>query len=72
MFIDYIILAVIGAGTLIWAYRHVPGGDEPPGRDEGDGGLPVGGDSHPSGAPPSFVVNPDEEHENEPSSGVAA
>jgi hypothetical protein len=71
MFIDYIILAIISAGTLIWAYRHVPGGDEPPGRDDGDGGLPIGGDSYPSGDPPSFVVNP-EETEDEPSSGVAA
>lgn len=72
MLIDYIILAIISAGTLIWAYRHVPGRDEPPPYDGGDGGLPVGGDSYPSSDPPSFVTNPDDEHEDEPSSGVPA
>lgn len=70
MFIDYIILGIISAGTLIWAYRHVPGSDDPPSRDDGDGGLPVGGDSHPSSDPPSFVVNSKDERENDPSSSV--
>lgn len=73
MFIEYIILAIISAGTLVWACRHVPGGDEPPARDDGDGGLPVGGDSSPSTSPPSFVINPNERCEDdEPAPGVHA
>jgi hypothetical protein len=68
MFIDYIILGIISAGTLIWAYRHVPGSDDDPFGNDGDGGLPIGGDSYPSSDPPSFAVNHDDERESEPSS----
>lgn len=71
MFIDYIILAIISAGTLIWAYRHASGRDEPPAGD-GDGGLPIGGDSHPSSSPPTLSLDPEDTHEDEPSSGVRA
>ncbi|PSQ71423.1 MAG: hypothetical protein BRD38_02010 [Bacteroidetes bacterium QH_9_67_14] len=72
MFLNYLLLALISAGTLIWAYRHAPGRDDPP-HGGGNGGLPVGGDSYPSSEPPSVVVDTDDRtREDDPSPGMAA
>ena len=63
MFVNYLLLALISAGTLIWAYRYVPGRDDPSDGD-GDGGLPVGGDSSPSSDPPSIVMDVEEREDD--------
>jgi hypothetical protein len=60
MFIDYIILGLISLATLIWAFTTLPDDASP---DDDRGGTNVGGDSYPTGSPPSVIEEMDDEDE---------
>lgn len=62
MWIDYAILAVLSLAMFLYAYYRRPDGG--PQNGDSDGGVPTGGDSSPSGEPPTVSVpDPDRERE---------
>lgn len=64
MYIEYIILGLISLATLIWAFSTLPEDDASP-DDDDDGGTNVGGDSYPTGTPPTIDEGvPDENEES--------
>jgi hypothetical protein len=66
VYLDYALLGVLSTAMLVYAYLRRP---DPPSDDDDGGGTPVedGGDSSPTGTPPSVhVPDPDKERETVP------
>jgi len=56
MYLNYLILGLIGLAVLIWVFFALPK-DDRSSDDDDEGGTHAGGDGYPVNPPPSIVVN---------------